>query len=52
MWKEITILIRKEAILEWRQKYAINGILLYVVSAVFIAYLSMGTDIGKLSVPI
>lgn len=52
MWKEIAVLIRKEAILEWRQKYAINGILLYVVSAVFIAYLSMGADIGKLSVPI
>ncbi|MEX2511870.1 MAG: heme exporter protein CcmB [Cyclobacteriaceae bacterium] len=52
MWKEIAILVRKEAILEWRQKYAINGILLYVVSAVFITYLSMGASQGQLQVPV
>lgn len=51
MWKEISLLVKKEAILEWRQKYAINGILLYVTCAVFIAYLSMGTGQGKLQVP-
>ncbi len=34
--------------LEWRQKYALNGILLYVVSAVFITYLSVQ---GALSIP-
>jgi heme exporter protein B len=33
-------LIRKEIVLEWRQKYAISGILLYVVSTVFVVYLS------------
>jgi len=52
MWKEVALLVKKEALLEWRQKYAINGILLYVTSAVFIAYLSMGTGQGKLQVPI
>ena len=52
MWNEIAILVRKEAILEWRQKYAINGILLYVVSAVFITYLSMGASQGQLPVPV
>jgi heme exporter protein B len=36
MLKEISVLIQKELRLEWRQKYALNGILLYVVSAVFI----------------
>ncbi|MFC4870105.1 heme exporter protein CcmB [Negadavirga shengliensis] len=51
MWKEIAVLIKKEAVLEWRQKYAINGILLYVVSAVFITYLSMGAGQGTLAVP-
>ncbi len=35
---EIFFLIRKELLLEWRQKYAISGILLYVVSTVFIVY--------------
>jgi heme exporter protein B len=51
MWKEISVLIRKEITLEWRQKYALNGILLYVVSAVFITYLSVGAKSGVLSVP-
>tara|TARA_R110002111_G_scaffold115673_3_gene176714 strand:+ start:2042 stop:2707 length:666 start_codon:yes stop_codon:yes gene_type:complete len=51
MWKEIALLIKKEALLEWRQKYAINGILLYVTSAVFIAYLSIGAGQGELQVP-
>lgn len=52
MWKEIVLLVRKEALLEWRQKYAINGILLYVISAVFTAYLSMGAGSGALQVPV
>ncbi|MBD3628702.1 heme exporter protein CcmB [Cyclobacterium sp.] len=52
MWKEIVILVKKEALLEWRQKYAINGILLYVISAVFTAYLSMGAGSGSLQVPV
>lgn len=38
--KEINYLIRKEILLEWRQKYAFNGLLLYVISTVFICYLS------------
>lgn len=38
LMKEITMLLRKDMILEWRQKYAISGILLYVLSTVFIVY--------------
>jgi heme exporter protein B len=49
MIKEILVLIRKEFTLEWRQKYALNGILLYVVSAVFITYLSVGARQGNLA---
>ena len=37
---EIFFLFQKEVVLEWRRKYAISGILLYVVSTVFIVYLS------------
>jgi heme exporter protein B len=33
-------LLKKEVLLEWRSKYAFNGILLYVVSTVFICYIS------------
>jgi heme exporter protein B len=40
MFKEITSLLQKEILLEWKQKYAFNGILLYVVATVFICYLS------------
>lgn len=36
--KEVGSLIRKDMILEWRSKYALNGILLYVVSTVFVCY--------------
>jgi len=35
---QIWTLFKKELILEWRQKYAISGILLYVFSTVFIIY--------------
>ncbi len=35
---QVVYLIRKEAVLEWRSKYALNGILLYVVSTVFVCY--------------
>ncbi len=37
---QIKTLVAKEILLEWRSKYAINGILLYVFSTVFVAYLS------------
>ena len=38
--KEINYLIAKELRLEWKQKYAFSGLLLYVVSTVFVCYLS------------
>jgi heme exporter protein B len=40
MITEIKHLIAKEILLEWRQKYALGGILLYVVSTVFVCFLS------------
>jgi len=36
--KEVRILVQKEMTLEWRSKYALNGVLLYVVSTVFVCY--------------
>jgi len=38
VFKTVSSLIQKDALLEWRSKYAINGILLYVVSTVFVCY--------------
>lgn len=37
---EIKTLLWKEIVLEWRHKYAINGILLYTLSTIFICYMS------------
>ncbi|MEY4903844.1 MAG: hypothetical protein RLZZ292_1659 [Bacteroidota bacterium] len=40
MLKEIFFLLKKDLTLEWRQKYAISGILLYVFSTIFVVYTS------------
>lgn len=40
LFSQVRFLIMKEIVLEWRSKYAINGILLYVVSTIFVCYLS------------
>jgi heme exporter protein B len=37
---ELKILIYKELQLEWRQKYALNGMLLYILSTIYICYMS------------
>jgi heme exporter protein B len=39
MLKEIPILIKKELQQEWKQKFSFSGILLYVVSTIFVSYL-------------
>jgi heme exporter protein B len=39
MLKEIPILIKKELQNEWKQKFSFSGILLYVVSTIFVSYL-------------
>ncbi len=45
--KEIIELIKKDFLLEIRQKYALNAILLYVVSTVFVVQLSFGRVIDE-----
>lgn len=39
-FREFFWLLKKEFTLEWRQRYAISGILLYVLSTIFIIYTS------------
>ncbi|MBL3654825.1 heme exporter protein CcmB [Fulvivirga sediminis] len=41
--------MKKEILLEWRQRYAINGILLYLVSTIFICYLSFNVKANQLN---
>jgi heme exporter protein B len=47
--REIKALIKKDIRLEMRQRYAINSILLYVVSTVFISYMAFQGEIGMKS---
>src|SRR4051812_46439698 len=37
----VLTLIRKDIILEWRQRYAVNGILLHTVSSAMVVFLSV-----------
>ena len=50
-WHEVQWLIRREAVQEWRQRAAFNGLLLYVSGATYICYLSVGTQAGSVPVP-
>lgn len=44
---EIKYLVLKDVKLEFKQRYAINGILLYVVSTIFVSYLSFAKIIDS-----
>jgi heme exporter protein B len=44
--QETVHLLKKEILLEWRSKYAFNGVLLYVVSTVFVCYISFNQSSG------
>lgn len=50
MFKEIQVLIAKDLVVEWRNRYAINGILLYLISTIFICYLSFNLQQNQLSI--
>ena len=41
-------LILKEIRSEWRQKYAVNGILLYLASTIFVCYMSFNQQVGTI----
>jgi heme exporter protein B len=47
--REIYGLLQKEILLEWRRKYAFNGILLYLVCTVFVCYLSFNLQRNQLN---
>jgi heme exporter protein B len=55
LFHQTWFLLKKEILLEWRSKYAFNGVLLYVVSTVFVCYISFnltGGFSGSQSYPI
>jgi len=46
LFKQVKFLLKKEILLEWRSKYAFNGVLLYVVSTVFVCYIAFNLSPG------
>lgn len=44
---QVTALLKKDILLETRQQYSLYGILLYVISTIFVIYLSMGQPEDK-----
>ena len=50
-WSHVLALLKKELLIEWRMKAALQGILLYVVSTVFVCYLSFKLKSGQLGIP-
>jgi len=46
---QVIHLIRKEIIIEWRNRYALNGISLYLISTIFICYLSFNVRSNQLN---
>lgn len=49
MVAEIRTLLLKEFLLEWRQKYALNGMLLYLASTILVCYLSFNLKPNQLN---
>lgn len=47
--RQLSTLMTKEFRLEWRNRYALNGMLLYIVGAVFVCYLSFNARRGQLT---
>jgi len=45
---QIITLIKKEFLSEWRQRYALNGIVLYLASTIFVCYMSFGLKAGQI----
>jgi heme exporter protein B len=46
LYRQTTQLLKKEILLEWRSKYAFNGVLLYIVSTVFVCYMAFNLNPG------
>jgi len=46
LFRQTGYLLQKEILIEWRSKYAFNGVLLYVVSTVFVCYISFNLSAG------
>lgn len=48
-FSQVQICIKKEIQLEWRNRYAVSGILLYLASTIFICYLGFNVRVNQLN---
>ncbi len=48
---EIWILVKKEVLLELRMKYALSGMILYLVSTIFLGYITFSLGKASLNIP-
>lgn len=48
LFSEIKFLVEKDLLLELRQKYALHGMMLYIVSTVFVCYMSFKFSNGEI----
>ena len=44
-WATVGAMLRKDLLMEWRQRYAISGIMLYLLCIVFILFMTFGQDV-------
>lgn len=51
MNSNVITLIKKEFLSEWRQRYALNGIILYLASTIFVIYMSFKLKAGAIDEP-
>ena len=49
--REIWILVKKETLIELRMKYAISGMLLYLVSSIFLGYITFSLGRAQINIP-
>jgi len=49
--REIWILVKKEMLIELRMKYALSGMLLYLVSSIFLGYITFSLGRAQINVP-
>jgi heme exporter protein B len=49
--KEIWTLVKKELLIELRMKYAISGMILYLISSIFIGYITFSLGKASLNIP-
>lgn len=49
--QQTLVLVKKEILIELRMKYALSGMILYLISSIFLAYITFSTGRAQITVP-